>query len=112
MKRSFWALGLFVLIGGCATSDRHSSASEAYWDLPETGSYWVPVGVDAREIVEAARICGAQVDGGIDHHVPVPPGYAFHVFHFVGENSPAVQACTVDHLGAVPRLTARLKRTL
>ena len=110
MKRSFWAASLLILTASCAASNG-PSGDEVYWDLPETGSYWVPEEVDARAIIAAAAECGAHVDGGIDHHIPIPPGYAFGVFHFVGENSLAERKCTIDRLRAVPRLTARFRAT-
>lgn len=101
-----WTASLSILTASCAAPNRQPG-EEVYWDLPETGLYWVPEEVNSRAIVAAAAECGSQVDGGIDHHIPIPPGYSFHVFRFVGENTLAEEKCTIDRLGAVPRLTAR-----
>ena len=97
-----------LLLAGCAASEAYPPPG-AYWDQPVTGWYWVADGVEPAGIVEAARTCGAHVDGSVADHQIVPPGFAVHVFRFVGENTPSVRACTVERLSAVPQLTTYLR---
>lgn len=101
MKLSGWAPGVFLLMAGCAVPAVHPPSP------PATEWFWVPDGVEPQTIVEAARVCEAHVDGAIAHHVPVPSGYSFHVFRFVGKNTQAARKCTVDRLHATPRFTSR-----
>ena len=100
MKLSKLTLSLFVLVSGCAASQTLGTGTN-HSDLPEADSYWVPKGVEVTGIIAAAQACGARVDGGMYHHITIPPGFANHGFHFVGKNTHDAMICTVDRLGAV-----------
>lgn len=100
MKLTQLVLGVLVFTAGCAAPEAQAPAP-VYRDLPERDSYWVPEGVEVRTIIAAAGACGARVDGGVYHHIPIPPAFANHGFHFVGENSHDVMTCTVNRIGAV-----------
>lgn len=100
MKLSNFVLSVFVLTASCAAPEAQAPGP-VYRDLPEADSYWVPEGVEVSKIIAAAAVCGARVDGGVYHHIPIPPGFANHGFHFVGENSSDAMICTVNRLGAV-----------
>lgn len=101
---------LAMLLAGCVSPDVYPSRNATYWDQPTTGRYWVADGVQPAAIVQAARDCGAHVDGSVANHGLVPAGFSVHVFHFVGENTSLVRECTVHRLRAVPQLTTYLKR--
>jgi hypothetical protein len=81
-----------------------------YWDLPVTDRYWLPKGTSAAQVVEAGKQCGATVDGGMWHHIPVPPEYDWFGFYFVGTVSDAAKACVITRLKAVPALTVYPKK--
>lgn len=100
MKPSKLALTIFFLASGCAATEA-LDPSTTNRGLLQADRYWVPQGVEVSGIIAAAQACGARVDGGMYHHIPIPPGFANHGFHFVGENSPEVMTCTVNRLGAV-----------
>lgn len=110
IKLSTWAVGAFILTGGCAAS-QSTKHDDIYWAPPETGSYWVPEGTEVSAIIQAATACGARIDGGVFHHIPVPPGFARHGFHFVDENSLDAKKCTQDRIRSVPALSARSRTT-
>ena len=81
-----------------------------FWDEPETGVYWVPKGTPIAKIIEAGKACGATVDGGVSHHIPVPPQYDVSVFHFVGPTLDVAKQCVMARVEAVPALTVYPKK--
>mgnify|MGYP006196256949 CR=1 FL=1 len=82
-----------------------------FWDLPFRDWYWVPTGTQARAIRDAAQACGAEVDGAMSHHVPVPPAFDWGVFRFVGEPSETSRACVIERVQAVRALTVYPRRS-
>lgn len=94
------------------TSRRIDGPSDytVYWDLPETDRYWVPKGTEVARIVEIGKQCEAKIDGGISHHILVPPAYDYFVFHFIGPVSDAAKGCVTARLKAIPVLTVYEKK--
>lgn len=107
--RAFTFMIALAALGGCVSSDAYPPRNTVYWVQPETGSYWIPEGVEPATILQAASDCGARVSGSIANHGIVPPGISTHVFHFAGENNSQVKRCTIEKLNAIPQLSARLR---
>lgn len=111
---------ILAVLGACTATSVVSSDSgrsihgpadyTVYWDLPETGQYWVPKGTDVARILETGEQCEAKLGGGISHHIPVPPAYDYFVFYFIGPVSDQAKACVIAQLNAVPRLTVYEKK--
>ena len=79
------------------------------WDLPETGTYWLPKG--SEDLIKAASSkCQAAVSFFVYHHLPRPPQYSYIGFEFEGPVDAAAKACLLKDLQAVPSLTIYPKR--
>lgn len=79
------------------------------WDLPETGTYWLPKESEDR-IKTASSTCKAAVSVFVYHHLPRPPQYSYLGFKFEGPKDEAAKACLLRDLQAVPSLTVYPKR--
>lgn len=121
MHTNFLAMVMLVgVVTGCAAqqatipvaSDRRIVGPDDYtvdWDLPETGTYWVPKEEDDM-IKVASETCKAQISVFVFHHIPRPPQYSYLGFRFDDAADDVARSCLISRLKAVPSLTIYPKR--
>lgn len=121
MRESFFVVVVIAgLVTACAgTGDKAPPPSERRivgpknytvdWDLPETGTYWVPK-EEERAMRAVSEACNAPLDVFVFHHVPRPPQFGYLGFRFEASVDDASRACVVSRLKAVPSLTIYPKK--